>query len=209
MKKFFIIIPFCFFCFFCFFCCTKKPQKRHSRLHTTSKKVDFDHWIHLDPQEEHFSALFPQEPKIYKRNLLIPGKEALCLPYKEFSCEMENGTLYSISYTILPNDWLKYGSSLVLKEALKVLVKELGKIEVVGKKITSFKSFPALDYEHYKISEIEQKETTGTLALIGNVLYKIEMTYPPTLRDAVQGEVVHFIENFSPEERALKENPSE
>lgn len=195
MKKFFVLLP---LLLLCFFSCSQKSKKYHPRSHSITENIKFKNWMNFHPEEEAFCAFFPTTPITSSRDLPIPGNDGLSLPYKEFVCQTEDGVLFSICYTILPDDWLAYGSSLVLKQALKVIVNERGKIEIVGKKITSFKSFPAMDYEHYTLSETNQKETTGTLVLIGKTLYKIELTYPPALHDQIQDEIIGFIEGFCP-----------
>ena len=183
---------------FYFYAHTSKPEQRKLNIHRVVKNDEFKKWMSFNPKDEHFSASFPMKPKTSSRDLPIPGSDNF-LPYKEFVCQMENDVLFSISYTTLPDAWLKYGNSLVLGGALKVIMKELGKTELVGKDSTIFKSFPALDYEHYTVAKTNQVETAGTLILVGNILYKVEMTYPLELHSQVQDHLANFIANFNPE----------
>ncbi|MDN3509192.1 MAG: hypothetical protein P0S93_04165 [Candidatus Neptunochlamydia sp.] len=183
---------------FYFYAHTSKPDQHKLNLHRAVKNVEFEKWVSFNSKEGHFSAVFPKKPKTSSRDLLIPGSGNF-LPYKEFICEMDNDILFSASYTTLPGAWLKYGNNLVLGGALKVIMKELGKTELVGKDSTVFKSFPALDYEHYTVGKENQRETAGTLILVGNVLYKVEMTYPLELHNQVQDHLSNFIVNFTPE----------
>lgn len=171
-----------------------KEKQLCFNLHQKGKtgKV-FDQWAYFKHQENLFSATFPLLPQPLKRTLPVPGNDA-DLPYHEYQCLVEENKLYSISYTILPDTWLKWGNSLVLKGALKVILKELGKVNLVGKDSNTFKSFPALDYEHYS----GEKETVGTLILIENRLYKVEVTYPLNERQQVQEKICYFIEQFTP-----------
>lgn len=171
-------------------------QKTHPKsFHLAIKKgMGFEKWKTVAPKEENFEAAFPEKPETITRDLPIPGGED-ALPYKEFLCKTEGNKTYSVSYTTLPGGWLKYGNSLVLGGALKVIMKELGKVQLVGKETTKFQSFPALDYEHYS----EKMETAGILVLVGNVLYKVEMSYPLEMHDKVQDELSNFIANFSPQ----------
>lgn len=164
------------------------------QFHRVVKKgLGFEKWTSIAPKDENFSASFPKKPKTETRALPIPGSDD-SLPYKEFKCELEGGRHFSVSYTTLPETWTQYGNSLVLGGALKVIMHELGKVELVGKKSIDFKSFPGLDYEHYSATT----ETAGTLVLVNNILYKVEMTYPLEKHNNVQDELSNFIENFSP-----------
>ena len=138
-------------------------------------------WTKFSPKTDTFSISFPEKPKSITRDLPIPGSSD-SLPYQEYKAEEKEDCVYSISYTTLPDKWLSWGSGLVLKGALKVIMYELGKVELVGKSSNTFKGFPALDYEHY----CQDRETTGTLVLVGNTLYKIEMTYPLSMRNEVK-----------------------
>lgn len=199
MKKYIIILIATLIGFggFYFYTHSQKPDQHKLNLHRAVKGAEFKKWVNFNPIEEHFSASFPKKPKSGSRDLPIPGSDDT-LPYKEFLCEADGDIHFSVSYTTLPEGWLKYGNSLVLGGALKVIMQELGKTELVGKETTKFKSFPALDYEHYTVAEANQKETAGTLVLVGSVLYKIEMTYPIELHNQVQDQLANFIENFTP-----------
>jgi len=195
MKKlFFILIAACigFGGYFAYQNLSSSSHKLNFH-HAVKKGLGFEKWTLFTPKEESFSAAFPKDPKESSRDLEIPGSEE-SLPYREFICELEGNKKFSVSYTTLPDGWLKYGNSLVLGGALKVIMKELGKVQLVGKESGVFKTFPSLDYEHYSTDT----ETAGTLVLVGNILYKIEMTYPLEMHDHVQDEIANFIENFTP-----------
>jgi|GEM_PF-2198804 len=166
--------------------------------HVSKQSAEFKKWTVFNPKEEHFAASFPKKPESEERKLPIPGGGAP-LDYHEFFCETEGAVRYSVSYTTLPEGWLKYGNSLVLGSALKVIMQEVGKTQLVGKNTTEFKSFPALDYEHYTTLQEGQIECAGTLILVGNILYKVELSYPLELHSQLQDHVAYFIENFNPE----------
>ena len=200
MKKFILILILAMIGFGGYFLYThsKKPQKHMLNLHRVVKKgVEFKKWISFNSKDENFSASFPKKPKFDSRALPIPGSDSF-LPYKEYLCRLDGDVHFSVSYTTLPEEWLKYGNSLILGGALKVIMHELGKTELVGKETTKFKSFPALDYEHYTVAEGGQTETAGTLVLVGNTLYKVEMTYPLEFHSQVEDQLSNFIENFAP-----------
>ena len=157
------------------------------------KRINFDKWISFNPKGESFSVSFPLKPTMIKRDLPIPGSND-CLNFHEYQCSTKEGRTYSVSYTILPKSLLKWGDSLVLNGALKLIMRELGKVELVGKDSNTLKNFPSLDYEHYT----KENETSGTLVLVGKTLYKIEVTYPLNDREGVLDELSHFVESFEP-----------
>ena len=152
----------------------------------------FEEWVLFKPESEPFSISFPKHPKMISRELPIP-KTTQSLPYKEYHFK-DQSTLFSLSYTVLPNEWIKWNSKLVLNGALKVILKELKGVSLIGKSSNIFKSLPALDYEHHAYG----LETAGTLILVGNILYKIEMTYPPKERGDNYDQLAKFIQSFEP-----------
>ena len=178
-----------------FFSHAAQSKKNALHFHRATKKgLSFEKWVSFSPSGEHFIAYFPQKPDETTRTFPIPGNHDT-LPYKEYKYELD-GKSYSVSYTILPSEWTSYGNSLILGGALKIIMHEVGKVELVGKEHFTFKSFPALDYEHYSTTT----GSAGSLILVGNMLYKVEMTYPLDKHDEVQDELCNFIENFTPEE---------
>lgn len=158
------------------------------------KGEGIDSWIKFNPKEENFSVKFPNKPEHTTKDFPIPRSDDT-LPYHEFQCS-EGNKVISVSYTVLPQDWLKWGSKMVLKGAMKVVVSQLKGAHLVGQSINTFKSFPSLDFEHY----IGDHETAGTLILVGNVLYKVEICYPVNEREQVQNQLAQFIESFNPEQ---------
>ncbi len=193
MKKIFFILVVSFIGFGGYYVYNNQHSKKLNFHRAVKQGLGFEKWTTFAPKEERFSANFPKKPEKTFRDLPIPGSEE-SLPYKEYICDVDENRRFSVSYTTLPNGWLKYGNSLVLGGAFKVVMKELGKIQLVGKETTVFKTFPALDYEHYS----ETTETAGILVLVGNILYKVEMTYLLEHHDKVQDEFANFVENFTP-----------
>lgn len=159
------------------------------------KGSTLDNWIEFSPESKKFSVFLPKEPTPIAKTLLLPGGKG-SLPYQEYQCQhLENCTI-SISYTILPDQWIRWSPSFVLKGALSILMRELRGPNLVGKSSNIFKNYPALDYEHY----LQAMETAGTLILVGNTLYKIEMTYPMEKRESIRDDLSHFINSFTPKE---------
>lgn len=201
-KKLTLILLFVFFLLggtYIYFDVYKERGLRINLHALIEKGMGFDGWTKFDPKTENFSIFFPKNPVSVSRELPIPGSSD-SLPYQEYKVEQQEDCVYSISYTTLPDKWMKWGSGLILKGALKVIMYELGKVELVGKSSNTFKGFPALDYEHYS----RDYETSGTLILVGNTLYKVEMTYPLSMRNDVQQQISQFIESFEPQNSAVE-----
>ena len=191
MKKL-VFILFIIILSFILYCTFRSPQDVH--FHHFPKNSDGAmSWTLCKPPTECFTALFPKEPT-QKSRTLTPERDEHSLNCNEYAADLEQNKHFSISYTQLPQRWLKYGHTLVLNGALKAIMQERGKVSLVGKKRTTFKSFPALDYEHYNGKE----ESSGVLVLVGPILYKVEVTYPMDLHDEVQEELENFIGNFNP-----------
>jgi len=169
-----------------------REKKLPFDLHHATGGPGIEKWIKFDPKEENFSVRFPNAPKHVEKDFPIPRSDDT-LPYHEYQCS-DNEMVVSVSYTVLPEDWLKWGSKMILKGAMKVVVAQLKGAHLVGQSTNTFKSYPALDFEHY----LGDKETAGTLVLVGNTLYKVEITYPVHEREQVHNKLAQFIESFEP-----------
>jgi len=149
-------------------------------------------WIVYLPKEGDFTIKFPKRPDFTSRELPIPKSEET-LPYHEYTSE--DGLIKaSVSYTVLPDNWLKWGSGMVLKGALKVIMDDTKNAHLIGSGSNSVKSFPALDFERRQ----GDLQTAGTLVLVGNTLYKIEITYPEKELHQVKDKIAPFINSFQP-----------
>lgn len=173
-----------------------KGKPLSTRWHAKSGMLD--KWVTFNPKDAAFSVLFPKNPEHLSRTLPVPRSDDT-LPYNEYQASTDSMTV-SVSYTVLPDDWVRWGSSLVLKGALKVIMGEIKGAHLVGKSSNTLKSYPALDFEHY----LGDQETAGTLVLVGNVLYKVEISYPLSEREHVHDILGEFIESFCPQESAGK-----
>ena len=171
---------------------TFKEKSLPFDLHGNVGLEDVKKWVSFNHDENAFSAIFPKKPGYTTRVLPIPRSDNT-LPYHEYQSS-ENDLVASVSYTVLPDDWLKWGSSLVLKGALKVIVGEVKGAHLVGQSSNTFKSFPALDFEHY----LGDLETAGTLVLVGNTLYKVEIAYPVQEKERAHRVLCQFVESFTP-----------
>ncbi len=170
----------------------KGAKIKHDVRHALKTAYVVKGWIEFNGSEI-FTVHFPKKPEASSRELPIPGSEE-GLPYQEYKCNIRENSTISVSYTILPESWLNWGSGLVLRGSLKELMKELDNPTLVGSGTNTFKDNPSLDYEHYS-GDIE---TAGTLVLVGRTLYKMEMTYPMAERDQVRAELNYFLSTFTP-----------
>lgn len=150
-------------------------------------------WVKFKSPEGTFDISFPKKPVTETKQLPIPDSDKT-LPITEHTCKHDEDTHFSISYTTLPNSWLKWSSGLVLKGSLKVITKDLGGTKVVYKKNSKFKKHPSLHYTFQK----GEKETAGILILIDSTLYKIDMSYTPEKKQEMREYLQTFLESFNP-----------
>ncbi len=162
------------------------------------KNGEFD-WKKFNPSEEEFAIAFPKDPDFTSREIPVP-KSSLVLPFREYSCVHDKTTSYSVCYIELPQKWLKWGSSLVLKGSLKVLVKMVPNAKIVGKNTKKFKKLPALDF----ILSSKNHEVMGKLILVGNKLYKVEVKYPAMERESNSQNLYNFLESFELTKKSSK-----
>ena len=142
---------------------------------------------------EKFSAYFPQNPNMMTKNLPVDNN-GQTLPYREYSCVTDQRVGFFAGHVTLPKQWCQYGDKLILKQALKIMMKTLSGQRLVGSTSSIFSTFPALDYEYCG----RQYETSGILILVDHVIYKVEVTYPLHMHDKMHDTVVQFITTFTP-----------
>jgi len=177
-------------------------KEGHSRMRVGhNEKIELDQWIAFSPYKGEFSAFFPLHPTASKRKIPISQGNRSFVEYDEYRCSTSEREEYSISCIILPDSLLKWGSTLVLNGAFKLLLKNVDqKVKVVEKQSKIFKAFPSLDYEHHT----QDAETSGMLVLVDKTLYKIEVTYPCHGRTKRRDEFYKFVGLFEP--RKIVEN---
>lgn len=150
-------------------------------------------WTNYEDPEGAYAIQFPGTPEAESTQLAIPrSKEKL--PFHTIQFDKE-GVEYSLNYTTLPKNWLKWKPSLLLKGALKVLSSHLSQGKILKKTAKSYNSYPSLEFMLAKKNNLK---CSGRLVLVDNVLYKIDMTYPEELEEEIQEELNTFLESFEP-----------
>ncbi|MBM3193197.1 MAG: hypothetical protein FJZ59_03065 [Chlamydiae bacterium] len=145
-----------------------------------------DGWTKLNSDKElPFLIFFPDQPKLEETIKPIPHSTHV-LDYKEYTFEK-----YSLGYVDLPASWVKWGSNLVFKAALKqVLSHEKG--DLTEKQKTLHEQYPAIDYK----IERSNKTTLGRLVLVGTTVYKLEVVHPKDTKEAAKEDANLFFNAF-------------
>ena len=149
-------------------------------------------WSKFIPEKESFSIFFPSKPEYSSKELPIPKSEDKLI-FHEYRCEDKNSVV-SLSYTLFPDNWLKWGAKMFLKGALKFLVADLKDAHLSNQNSCEFKSYPSLNFKHLS----GKRETKGKLVLCGNILYKVEISYPTHKCDQMDRQIAQFIDSFEP-----------
>lgn len=160
---------------------------------TLAKAPESLSWKSYNDPEGAYSIQFPGAPEAESTQLSIP-KSKDKLPFHAIKYQLDKeGIEYSLNYTVLPNNWLKWKPSLLLRGALKVLTSHLSEGKIVKKTTESHHKYPALGYTLKKKNNLQ---CAGRLVLVGNVLYKIDMTYPQELEGDIQEHLNAFLDSF-------------
>lgn len=140
------------------------------------------------------SALFPQKPKHSTRDFPIPGgKKSLSL--FEYCCKhpKQKTISFTLSHTQLPKSWVKWGSGLVLKHALKyVSMYLLESPKIATKQLTRQSNYKALNYQLQKGGTHYQ----GKLILIKDTLYRLEASYTKKPSNEQKFEIQGFLNSI-------------
>ncbi len=146
-------------------------------------------WIQYADEDAGFTVHFPNDPKEESKQLEIP-KENKVINYQEVRANQDKKVFYSVTYMELPGKWKIAGNTILLKATLDIMVKHMPETTLINKKLTIHQGQRSLDF-HLKQGEEEVK---GRLILVGTTLYKLTVTYPPSLAQEVQDNP--FIESF-------------
>ena len=140
---------------------------------------------------------FPGIPEVSETKIAIP-KSKDHLPFHTINYFSEDNTIeYNLTYTTLPDSWLKWNAALLLRGALKVVAEHVSDHAKILKKHTKkYKNYPAVEFVMEKKNN---QECAGRLILIENVLYKMEVVYPKAMQTEVQDQLNAFLESFVPQ----------
>lgn len=146
-------------------------------------------WKAYTSDEGRFRVLFPSDPQEESKVLPLPDHNKT-LSYNELTSYQTKKVYYSVSYMELPGKWKLAGSSRILKGALEGMVDYTPGAELLLKHFTKHKTYRALDF-HYKQ---DAEEVQGRLILVGNTLFRLTVSYPPSLANKLQHQ--EFLDSF-------------
>lgn len=165
------------------------PMLSEKAFVSTYASKGTDSWVQYFSDQGKFTVSFPNDPTAQTKNFEVP-KADKTFKYDEISSQEGNRVQYSVSYIQFPSKWRWAGSSTLLKGALDVIVTSTPESEVISKQFTKHKNFRALDY-HMKEG---QNEVKGRLVIVGARLYKLTVTYHPSVADYLKHE--EFLQSF-------------
>lgn len=148
-----------------------------------------DGWIQYAHEDAGFKVHFPNDPQEESKLLLIPEANKV-LNYQELKTHQNKQVYYSVTYMDLPRKWKMAGSTTLLKGALDIIVKHMPETTIVDKKFSTHQTYRSLDF---RLKQGKQ-EVRGRLILVGMTLYKLTVTYPPSLEQELQDNP--FLDSF-------------
>lgn len=132
-------------------------------------------WVQFESEKAGFKISFPNDPQQESKQVVIPNTGKV-LDYEEITSEEKGKINYSVNHMDIPRKWKLAGNATILKYALDAVVKNSEKTELIDKEFTMHQGHRALDFT-LKQGENEVK---GRMIVIGNTLYKMMVSYPPS-----------------------------
>lgn len=151
-----------------------------------ASKLDTEKWTKVTPANNIFSALFPKEPEFKEQTFPANSKNLL---YSEYS--LNDGLTFSLGHMDLPKSWTKWGSKRVFQGCYKLVAKQFS---VQDKQSSSHDTFPAYEY---KMSDAN-KQYLGKLVLVGNTLYRVEVSKAGGITNEDMPQAYAFFNSFHP-----------
>lgn len=152
-------------------------------------------WTAYNDPEGAYAIEFPGTPEASSTHLDIPNsKDKLPFHAINYSVDKE-GVQYSLNYTTLPKNWLKWKATLLLRGALKIISTQMSQAKILKKSSNLYNNYPALEFVMTKKNNLE---CAGRLVLVDNVLYKLEVTYPKDKQESIQNDLNIFLQSFDP-----------
>lgn len=167
---------------------THSPQASYVTSHG-KKNLN---WMTFKHPNLEWVAKFPKTPEKREVILKLPDDQVSQVQIEEHFLTDNNAIEYTISSIEIPQRLLSWGYKLILNGSVKIVTDNLPKAKLLSKKITQFKEIPSLVYT----LEENSFERLGRLVLIGNTLYKVEVSYPKEKREELQDELNHFIDSI-------------
>ena len=172
------------------FCSAKIINHRlhkHSSLPVTHSE-QYGGWTLTE--DDAFKAYFPHAPELTESALPIPGDTTLPL----IEHKAENDQTYSIAYTVLPQKWLSYSDSTILKHSLKEMANAMPDTTIKYKVFADHGPYQAIDYTLIS----EGKDILGRMILVQDHLYKVEIKHDAEHKAELQETMNRFIQSFYP-----------
>jgi uncharacterized RDD family membrane protein YckC len=146
-------------------------------------------WVNYTSEHGGFRVIFPTDPQEEKKLIPLPEHNRT-LNYNELKSYQDKKVYYSVSYMKLPRKWKLAGSSRILQGALDGIVEHSDDTKLVSKQFSKHKSYRTLDFH------ISQKgeDVQGRLIMVGTTLYRLTVTYPPSLAHQLQHK--EFLDSF-------------
>ena len=153
------------------------------------KGISTEGWIQYAHEDAGFKVHFPNDPQQESKLLPIPEANKV-LNYEEIKTHQNKEVFYSVTYMDLPRKWKMAGSTTLLKGALDIMVKYMPGTTIIEKKFSTHQTHRSLDF---RLQQGDQ-HVKGRLILDGTTLYKLTITYPPSLEAELQDNP--FLDSF-------------
>ena len=144
------------------------------------KGIAVDGWVQYYSEKAGFTVALPEDPKEEWKEVPIPNSDQV-IAYEELTSHQSKDIYYSVSYMQLPSKWHLAGANTLLKGALDLIVKHGPPAKILDKKFGIHQNRRSLNF----VLREGDKHVMGRLILVGDVLYKLTIVYPPSLSEEV------------------------
>ncbi len=155
-----------------------------------NRGISPEEWVQYTSDYAGFKISFPTDPEESYKQLIIPGSGRI-LNYEELTSAENDKVHYSVSHMELPRKWRIAGNTTLLKGVLDVMIKHTEGAELLEKDFKKFAGYRVLDY---RMKQGAEEEVKGRLIIVGPILYKLSIIYPPSHADKIQENP--FLDSF-------------
>jgi uncharacterized RDD family membrane protein YckC len=155
-----------------------------------NKGISPNDWIQYSSEYAGFKISFPTDPEETYKELVIPDSGRV-LPYEEVTSNQNDKIHYSVSHMTLPRKWRLASDNTLLKGVLDVMVKHTEGAEIIEKEFKKFGGHRVLDF---RMKQGSDEEVKGRLLIVGKILYKLSIVYPPKQADKMHQNP--FLDSF-------------